>query len=166
MDKPSSTLRIITRSKTDSGVRHENTVARKGRGRGERVRPTCGRSGDASEGRAVDVQVWIVEVRRVSRSDRIQPELRGNAFLYIEPPQNVQIEIEDARASPIRDAVHAAHSSLRGIREKHLSVVGHCFERAAALKTLFCCQRIAEGIVHLTEHVGVVEENSVTRFDD
>src|SRR6185295_8975431 len=79
---------------------------------------------------------------------------------------NVQIEIEDAGASPIRDAVHVAQRSLRGIREKQLSVVGHCFKRAAALKALFCCQRVAEGIVHLSEHGGVVEENSVTRLDD
>ena len=125
-------------SKADSSVSHNDTIASKGRGRRERVRPTCGRSGDASESRAVDVQVWIVEVRRVRRSNSVQPEFRGNAFLHIESPQNIQIEIEDAWASPVRDAVHVAQRSLRGIREKHISVVGHCFERAAALKALFC----------------------------
>src|SRR5437867_10600053 len=93
---------FIRASKADSSVSHKDTIASKGRGRRERVRPTCGRSGDASESRAVDVQVWIVEVRRVGRSDRIQPEFRGNAFLHSEPSQNVQIEIEDARASPVR----------------------------------------------------------------
>src|SRR4030095_8615194 len=105
-------------------------------------------------------------MRRVRDRNSVQAKFRRDAFTYSKTLEDVHIEIEQARAYPIRDICHRTQGSLRRINKKQLTVIGHCLECASALKSLLSRQRVAERIIHLFQEVAVVIHNASAVLDN